>query len=61
VLVAEDLASGRLVRVLQAYAPEPRPIHVVYRQDRRPLPKLSGFVEHLLQHAPKFVPASGAQ
>ncbi|AJW43680.1 LysR family transcriptional regulator CrgA [Ralstonia mannitolilytica] len=61
VLVAEDLASGRLVRVLQAYAPEPRPIHVVYRQDRRPLPKLSGFVGHLLEQVPKFVPASGAQ
>lgn len=52
VLVAEDLASGRLVRVLQPYAPEPRPIHLVYRQDRRPLPKLTGFVDHLLQQMP---------
>jgi DNA-binding transcriptional LysR family regulator len=57
VLVAEDLASGRLVRVLQAYAPEPRPIHVVYRQDRRPLPKLSGFVGHLLEQVVAHVPA----
>ncbi|MDF7161583.1 LysR family transcriptional regulator, partial [Escherichia coli] len=46
---------------LQAYAPGPRPIHVVYRQDRRPLPKLSGFVEHLLAQVPTFVPASAAQ
>ncbi|MGP8455668.1 LysR substrate-binding domain-containing protein [Ralstonia sp. PR5] len=61
VLVAEDLASGRLVRVLQTYAPEPRPIHVVYWQDRRPLPKLSVFVGHLLAQVPTFVPASAAQ
>ncbi|MDR9385904.1 MULTISPECIES: LysR substrate-binding domain-containing protein [Ralstonia] len=61
VLVAENLASGRLVRALQAYAPEPRPVHLVYRQDRRPLPKPSGFVEHLLAQVPTFVPASAAQ
>ncbi|MHA6911873.1 LysR family transcriptional regulator CrgA [Ralstonia pseudosolanacearum] len=52
VLVAEDLASGRLVRVLQTYAPQPRPIHLVYRQDRRPLPKLTAFTAHLLEKVP---------
>jgi DNA-binding transcriptional LysR family regulator len=57
VLVADDLASGKLVRVLQAYAPQPRPIHVVYRQDRRPLPKLTGFIAHLLEHVAARVPA----
>jgi len=51
VLVAHDLASGALVPVLQAYLPEPHPIHIVYRHDRRPLPKLTRFVEHLLGHA----------
>jgi DNA-binding transcriptional LysR family regulator len=56
-LVADDLASGKLVRVLQAYAPQPRPIHVVYRQDRRPLPKLTGFIAHLLEHVAARVPA----
>ncbi len=50
VLVAHDLASGALVPVLQAYLPEPHPIHVVYRHDRRPLPKLTRFVAHLLEH-----------
>ncbi|MFX8262479.1 LysR substrate-binding domain-containing protein, partial [Acinetobacter baumannii] len=60
VLVAEDLANGRLVRVLQAYAPAPRPIHIVYRQDRRPLPKLSSFVAHLLEQVAARVPAQGA-
>jgi DNA-binding transcriptional LysR family regulator len=48
VLVAHDLASGTLVPVLQAYLPEPHPIHIVHRNDRRPLPKLTRFVSHLL-------------
>jgi DNA-binding transcriptional LysR family regulator len=51
ILVAQDLANGALVSLLQAYVPEPRPVHVVYRQDRRPLPKLTRFIEHLLAHA----------
>ncbi|KWC93261.1 LysR family transcriptional regulator [Burkholderia cepacia] len=50
VLVAHDLASGALVPVLQAYLPAPHPVHVVYRHDRRPLPKLTRFVEHLIEH-----------
>lgn len=49
VLLAEDLANGRLVRILQNYIPEPRPIHLLWRQDLRPLPKLTRFVEHLLK------------
>lgn len=50
VLVAHDLASGTLVPVLQAYLPEPHPIHIVHRHDRRPLPKLTHFIAHLLAH-----------
>jgi len=49
VLLAADLANGRLVRILQNYTPEPRPIHLLWRQDLRPLPKLTRFVEHLLK------------
>ncbi|EPX2740324.1 LysR substrate-binding domain-containing protein [Klebsiella aerogenes] len=49
VLLAEDLANDRLVRILQNYTPEPRPIHLLWRQDLRPLPKLTRFVEHLLK------------
>ncbi|NWK88469.1 D-malate degradation protein R [Raoultella terrigena] len=48
VLLGEDLASGKLVRVLEAYTPEPRPVHLLWRQDLRPLPKLTRFVEHVL-------------
>ena len=48
VLVAEDLESGRLVRVLEAYIPAPRPVHLLWRQDLRPLPKLTEFIAHIL-------------
>ncbi|EIQ78665.1 MULTISPECIES: LysR family transcriptional regulator [Citrobacter] len=48
VLLAEELASGKLVRVLEGFTPEPRPIHLLWRQDLRPLPKLTQFVEHVL-------------
>ena len=48
VLLAEDLDCGRLVRVLEAFTPEPRPIHLLWRQDLRPLPKLTKFITHLL-------------
>ena len=49
VLLADDLASGRLVEVLQDCAPAPRPVHLVYAPDRRQLPKLSRFVAHVLK------------
>ncbi|RQS35446.1 LysR family transcriptional regulator [Burkholderia sp. Bp8992] len=50
VLVSHDLASGALVQVLHDYSPKAHPVHVVYRHDRRPLPKLTRFVAHLLEH-----------
>jgi len=55
VLVAEDLAAGRLVGVLDAYLPTGRPVHALYRQDRQPLPKLASFVAFLQQQvAPRL-------
>lgn len=51
VLVADDLAAGRLASVLEAHVPPARPVHLLYRQDRRPLPKTSTFVEFLLEQA----------
>lgn len=50
VLLAEDIAAGRLQPVLADYLPEPRPLHLVYLPDRRPRPKLSSFVDFLLGH-----------
>lgn len=49
VLVAEELANGRLIRVLEKYTPEPRQVHMLWRQDLRPLPKLTQFIAHILQ------------
>jgi DNA-binding transcriptional LysR family regulator len=50
VLVAQDLAAGRLVSVLDQYVPPPRPVHLVYLPDFRPRPKLTSLVNYLLQH-----------
>lgn len=49
VLLADDLASGQLVAVLQHCSPPARPVHLVYAPDRRRLPKLSRFVTHVLE------------
>lgn len=49
VLLAQDLASGALVEVLQHCLPAPRPVHLVYPPDRRQLPKLARFVEHMVE------------
>ncbi len=48
VLLADDLASGVLVPVMQHCLPVPRPMHLVYSPDRRQLPKLARFVEHVV-------------
>lgn len=48
VLVSEDLAAGRLVRVLPEYEAPTRPMHLVYLPDRRPTPKLRSFIEFVL-------------
>jgi DNA-binding transcriptional LysR family regulator len=55
VLVADDLASGRLVSVLDAWVPQSRPIHVLYRQDRKPLPKTTSFIDFLVDRAPALL------
>ncbi len=50
VLLAEDIAAGRLLAVLADYLPPARPIHLVYLPDNQPRPKLSSFVAFMLQH-----------
>jgi DNA-binding transcriptional LysR family regulator len=49
-LLAADIAAGRLKPLLRGYVPEPRPMHLIYLQDRRPRPRLQCFVEYVLQH-----------
>ena len=48
VLLADDLASGALVPVMQHCLPVPRPVQLVYAPDRRQLPKLARFVEYVV-------------
>ncbi len=48
VLVAEDVAAGRLVRILEDYALPSRPMHVVYVADKKLGPKLRSFVEFVV-------------
>ena len=48
VLLADDLACGALVPVMQACLPAPRPVQLVYAPDRRQLPKLARFVEFVV-------------
>lgn len=55
VMLAGDVAEGRLVELLPAYCPPPRQVHLVYPRDRQPMPKLSRFIEFALA---EFGPAS---
>ncbi len=43
-LLAEDLASGRLVRILAEWRSE-RPLHILHAPDRRLTPKLRSFLD----------------
>lgn len=47
-LLADDIASGRLVEVLQPWWPTPRPVHLLYPRDRQAPPKLTSFVQCML-------------
>jgi DNA-binding transcriptional LysR family regulator len=47
--VVDDLASGRLVRILPDYDGPVRPIHLLYAADRRMTPKLRCFVDYVME------------
>ncbi|MDF3839001.1 LysR family transcriptional regulator [Cupriavidus basilensis] len=49
VLLAADLAAGLLVPVLEDATPPPRPVHLLYARDPRPLPKQARFVDIMLE------------
>ena len=48
-LVAEDIAAGRLVRVLPRYESAPRAMQIVYLPDRRLSPKLRSFIDFMIE------------
>ena len=47
VLLDDDVATGRLVSLLERYLPPPLPVHLLYPRDRQALPKLTRVVEFL--------------
>jgi DNA-binding transcriptional LysR family regulator len=53
-LLANDLAAGRLVRVLPDYEPPSRPVHLVYLSERCPTAKLRAFIEFALRRIPEI-------
>lgn len=44
-LVSAALASGELVRIMDAYVPLPKPVQMVYPRSRKSLPKLQTFID----------------
>lgn len=44
-LLAEDIIAGRLVTLLEDILPEPRPVHLLWRQDIHPGAKHRSFLE----------------
>ncbi|MRX07201.1 LysR family transcriptional regulator [Pseudoduganella sp. FT25W] len=55
VLLAQDIAAGRLVPILNDYLPAPRAMHLVYPRDRRATPKLTTFIDFMVE---RFGPAA---
>ena len=48
-LLAKEIASGELVSVLEDYLPEGAPVHLVYPRDRRATPKLTSFIDFVIE------------
>ena len=48
VLVADDLAAGRLVRVLGQHAAPALALHLLTLPNRQPTPKLRSFIDHVV-------------
>jgi DNA-binding transcriptional LysR family regulator len=47
-LLDDDLAAGRLVRILPGYEPPSRPMHILFAPDRKPTPKLRSFIDFVV-------------
>ncbi|MGV3345227.1 LysR family transcriptional regulator [Enterobacteriaceae bacterium LUAb1] len=51
-LLAEDIATGRLIRILDNALPPSRPVHLLWSQSCHPSAKRRSFTDFLRQHAP---------
>jgi DNA-binding transcriptional LysR family regulator len=61
-LAAAGLKSGKLVEVLETYAPERPGLFLCYPGRRQIMPKLRAFIDHVKSHAPgdRKIPAQAA-
>lgn len=59
--VAEELASGRLVRVLEAFEPADLPIQLVYPHSLHLAPRVKAFVDWLCPRLQALAPDPGRQ
>jgi LysR substrate binding domain. len=48
-LVAEALAKGELVTIMDACAPAAKPVQMVYPRSKKALPKLNAFVTFIVE------------
>lgn len=57
-LLAEDIAAGRLISLLEQALPEPRPIHLLWRQDLHINAKYRSFIDWMLARVPEKLKTS---
>jgi DNA-binding transcriptional LysR family regulator len=57
-ILADDLAAGRLVRVLPDYETPTRPLHILFAATRPPTQTLRSFIDHVVGRFGKL-PSSG--
>lgn len=48
-LLRPDIEAGRLIELMKDHVPPPRPIHAVYPKERQLAPKLTSFVDFLVE------------
>lgn len=48
-LLSKEIESGQLVSVLEDYLPEGSPVHLIYPGDRRATPKLTTFIDFVIE------------
>ena len=48
-LLKPEIESGRLIEIMKAHTPSPRPIHAVFPKNKKTTPKLKTFVEFLVE------------
>ncbi|PRC91816.1 LysR family transcriptional regulator [Solimicrobium silvestre] len=49
IVLADDIQRGRLIPILEEFIPIPRPMHLIYPRDRQPTPKLTTFIEFVVE------------